>query len=39
MVLALAISIFLTQTKVEGNQPTLPRQMLNACNIKEQKQK
>jgi len=36
---ALAISVYLAQTKVEGNQPTLPKQMLNARNIKEKMQK
>ena len=30
---ALVISIFIAQTKAEGNQPTLPRRMLNARNI------
>jgi len=39
MVPAPAISVCATQTKAEGNQPTLPRQMLNARNIKEKMQK
>jgi len=39
MVSALVISIFLAQTKAEGNHPTLPRKMLNAYNIKEQIEK
>jgi len=39
MVPALVISIYMTQTKAKGDQLTLPRQMLNARNIKEQMQK
>ena len=39
MVPALAISVFLAQPKAEDSQPTLPRQILNARNIKEQMQK
>jgi len=35
MVPALVISVCVTQTKAEGGKPTLPRQMLNARNIKE----
>ncbi|MCY6524786.1 hypothetical protein, partial [Actinobacillus pleuropneumoniae] len=33
------ISIFIAQTKAEGNQPTLPRRMLHACSTKEKIQK
>ena len=39
MVPALTISVFLAQPKAEDSQPTLPRQILNARNIKEQMQK
>jgi len=39
MVPTLSISVCLAQTKAEGNQPTLPKQMLNDRNIKEQIQK
>ena len=39
MVPALTIYVFLAQPKAEDSQPTLPRQILNACNIKEQMQK
>jgi len=35
MVPTLAISVCLAQSKAEGSQPTLPKQMLNARNIKE----
>jgi len=36
---ALVISIFIAQTKAEGDQSTLPRQMLHACGTKEKIQK
>ena len=36
IVLALADSVCLTQPKMEDSQPTLLRQILNACNVKEQ---
>ena len=39
MVPALTISVYLAQPKAEDSQPTLPRQILNARNIKEQMQK
>ena len=39
MVPTLTISVCLAQPKVEDSQPTLPRQILNARNIKEQMQK
>ena len=39
MVPTLTISVFLAQPKAEDSQPTLPRQILNARNIKEKMQK
>ena len=39
MVPALTISVCLAQPKAEDSQPTLPRLILNARNIKEQMQK
>ena len=39
MVPTLTISICLAQPKVEDSQPTLPRKILNARNIKKQMQK
>ena len=39
MVPALTISVFLAKPKAEDSQPTPPRQILNAHNIKEQMQK
>ena len=39
MVPALADSVFIAQLKSEISQPTLLKQMLNACDFKEQIQK
>jgi len=39
MVPALATSVCLAQLKAEDSQPTLLKQILNACNVKEQMQK
>ena len=39
MVPALTISVCLAQPKAEDSQPTLPRQILDACNIKEKMRK